>query len=442
MSRLGLGARLALAFAALAALTALVTAGVSAYSTSRQVNDDVDRFLESRSNEIADGRRGPGRNSNTIREIRSVVDSDAEVQIVNDRGEITFTSNLVLPFEAIDKELVDRRSQPILRTVSIEGESYRMITRHRDGGGVAQVARSLSTTDALLSNLRSELLLVGLAMSTIAGLVGWQIAQRTTKPLRTLTSSVEHVAQTQDLSAPVALDRDDEIGRLSDEFESLLATLAHSREQQQQLVQDAAHELRTPLTSVRANVDFLTHAPDLEPDERKAALASIKAELAELSGVLAEVVELATEAPAQAGFEQVDLATVAEAAIAQFELRSNRPVVRRLNSSMVQGNQAALLRAAQNLIANADKYSPADTPIRIGVADGALWVSDAGPGIPVEDRPRIFDRFYRVDRDRSAPGSGLGLAIVAKAAAEHGGSVWVGDAAAGGAKVGFTLPTS
>jgi two-component system sensor histidine kinase MprB len=78
--------------------------------------------------------------------------------------------------------------------------------------------------------------------------------------------------------------------------------------------------------------------------------------------------------------------------------------------------------------------------ITVSVLNGSLFVSDDGPGIAVGERDRIFDRFYRSDRDRSAPGSGLGLAIVAKAAAEHAGSVWVREAEGGGAEVGFTVP--
>lgn len=450
--RLGLGARLAIAFALLAALTALLTAGVSVYSTSRQVNGDIDRFLDALSLEIAEGPRGSNardergrsgrgqRGANTDAVIQTLVDLEAEAQFVDRDGEVLIVTGISLPFEAVDESLLDDRGRPVFRTVTIDGEEYRMVTRHVDGGGVVQVARSLGTTKALLSDVRTEQLLVGLVMSALAGFIGWQIAQRTTKPLRSLTASVEEVAKTQDLSTSVALDRDDEIGRLSDEFESLLATLGESREQQQQLVQDAAHELRTPLTSVRANVDFLTHAKDLDPEERQASLTSIKAELAELSAVLAEVVELATESPGSASFEPIDLVTVAEAAIAQFELRSARPVIRDLSSSPVLGDHATLVRAAQNLIGNADKYSPADSPITVGVADGELWVADSGPGIPLDDRDRIFDRFYRVDRDRSAPGSGLGLAIVAKAAREHGGDGWVRESPTGGAMVGFSLP--
>jgi two-component system sensor histidine kinase MprB len=104
-------------------------------------------------------------------------------------------------------------------------------------------------------------------------------------------------------------------------------------------------------------------------------------------------------------------------------LRSARPVVRKLTPCLVAGDHGALVRATQNLIGNADKYSPEGLPITVSVLNGSLFVSDEGPGIDVGDQDRIFDRFYRSDRDRSAPGSGLGLAIVAKAAAEVGFTV-------------------
>jgi len=460
--RFGLGARLALAFTLLAVLTAFVTAGVSAYSTRRQVNADVDRFLEGRSLDIAEGRRvdvprqggiRPGRNNgfpprppadttpiDVIDEIRSLVESDAEVQILSEEGNVLGTAGVVLPFEASDAKFLVRFEPVLLRTVEVAGEEYRMITRHVEGGGAVQVAQSLSTTNALLGDLRSELLLVGVIMSGLAALLGWGIAQTTTRPLRKLTRTIETVAATEDLSTPVLLDRSDEIGRLSEEFDSLLKTLGSSRDQQQRLVQDAAHELRTPLTSVRANIDFLGMAPDLDEEQRRATLASIKAELGELSSVLAEVVELATKSRGPASFEELDLAWVAEAALAQFELRSARPVVRKLTPCLVAGDHGALVRATQNLIGNADKYSPEGLPITVSVLNGSLFVSDEGPGIDVGDQDRIFDRFYRSDRDRSAPGSGLGLAIVAKAAAEHQGNVWAREASGGGAEVGFTVP--
>jgi len=450
LARLGLGAKLAIAFAGLAAFTALVTAGVSAYSTSRQVNADVDRFLQTRSLDISEGRRANSdrprgnrpRLGSVANEVRELVESDAEVQLLDQQGRIVLSSGAVLPVEAIDLAVANRERQSELRTIQIDGESYRIVTRRTEGGGAVQVAKSLSTTNDLLGDLRNELILVGLAMSALAAAIGWSIAQSTTRPLRRLTQQVEAVAETKDLSTPVALDRSDEIGRLSEEFDQLLKTLGASQDQQQRLVQDAAHELRTPLTSVRANIDFLERAADLDPAERQSTLRSIKAELHELSSVLAEVVELATDDRPSTSFEPVDLAIVAESALAQFELRSTRTVVRELSSSVVAGDVATLTRAATNLLANAHKYSPDDLPITVGVSNGDLWVADHGPGIAEDERERVFDRFYRSDGDRSAPGSGLGLAIVAKAARAHGGEPWVRTTRGGGATVGFSLPVS
>jgi two-component system sensor histidine kinase MprB len=93
-----------------------------------------------------------------------------------------------------------------------------------------------------------------------------------------------------------------------------------------------------------------------------------------------------------------------------------------------------------NLLDNAVKWSPPDATVIVQLHEGVLSVADSGPGIDPEDRPHIFDRFYRADGARSQPGSGLGLAIVAQAVAQHGGTISVGDSPTGGARFDVAIP--
>ena len=101
---------------------------------------------------------------------------------------------------------------------------------------------------------------------------------------------------------------------------------------------------------------------------------------------------------------------------------------------------ALVLRAVGNLLENAAKFAPADTPIEVREAGGVITVRDHGPGIPAADLPHVFDRFYRADAARSLPGSGLGLAIVAQVAAECGGRAEAANAEGGGARMTLTIP--
>ncbi|MCL4113915.1 UNVERIFIED_CONTAM: hypothetical protein GTU68_024099 [Idotea baltica] len=109
-------------------------------------------------------------------------------------------------------------------------------------------------------------------------------------------------------------------------------------------------------------------------------------------------------------------------------------------SGTVRGDHALLTRAITNLVNNAVKFTDDDTEIDIDVFDGSVTVSDQGPGIPAEDLPHIFDRFYRATAARSAPGSGLGLAIVHQIVVGHGGTVHAANRPEGGAQIGFSLP--
>ena len=151
--------------------------------------------------------------------------------------------------------------------------------------------------------------------------------------------------------------------------------------------------------------------------------------------------ELATDShDADAPMAPVDLADVVSRSVERWQGRVDREISLVAESAMVSGNEAMIERAVTNLLGNAHKFSPPGEPIDVVVWDGFVSVRDRGPGIPVADRARVFDRFYRADATRTMPGSGLGLAIVAQIVERHGGETWVAESEHGGADVGFHLP--
>jgi two-component system sensor histidine kinase MprB len=169
-------------------------------------------------------------------------------------------------------------------------------------------------------------------------------------------------------------------------------------------------------------------------------IEDIDAEIQELSLLVTELVELAAEAPSgELMMGDLDLGEIAERVADKYRRRTGRTIGVTVDESPVIGDAAYLERAVSNLIDNATKWSPEDSPVEITVHEGRVTVRDRGPGINPEDRPYVFDRFYRASNARSRPGSGLGLSIVAKAAADHGGSVFVGESI-DGAEVGFDIP--
>ncbi len=445
---MSLGVRFALVVATVAALTAVAVGGASYLTTNRQVTAEVDTFLKQRVGDIDEGRRGRSSDRRDNKDdndddLIDIVSADAVVQYLDPDGRVLSSTGIALPVTEIDRQLADKDGPAVLRTVAIDGSDYRLITDHlsRDDGAI-QVARSLDESAGLLDVLRTRLLVVAGLVALLAGVVGWIVAQRTTRPLRALSSAVDEVAQTRDLSTPVPESGNDEVGRLAREFNQMLQALQRSEDQQRRLVQDAAHELRTPITSVTANVDWLLRAGDIDSDTRNETLTSVRRELGELNDVMAEVIELATDAHEPAQPLPLDLVALAQQAVDRFVDRTNRDVTIVGPPTSMIGDHDGLTRAVTNLLNNAHKYSPANKPIEVHVGAGFLFVDDAGPGIPEHDRQAVFDRFYRRDEDRSMPGSGLGLAIVARIVDQHGGSCVVTDSHLGGARIGFSFPAA
>jgi two-component system sensor histidine kinase MprB len=290
------------------------------------------------------------------------------------------------------------------------------------------------------------MLLFGLAGVIAAGMAGWGVARNGLRPVRRLTSSVEHIARTEDLT-PLPVEGDDEIARLATAFNQMLTALSASRDRQRQLVADAGHELRTPLTSLRTNLDLLTQADGpggahgLPPEARAELLEDVRAQIEELTTLIGDLVELARDDPMTHVVEAVDLAEVLDRAVARVRRRATGITFDVTGQPWwVVGEPAALERAITNLLDNAAKWSPREGTVTVRLADGVLTVDDEGTGIAPADLPHVFDRFYRSQESRSMPGSGLGLSIVRQVAVRHSGTVVASASPAGGARLTLWLP--
>ena len=300
-------------------------------------------------------------------------------------------------------------------------------------------------TERALAVIRNRTLLSVSLVIVGAAIIGWLIGRQVTRRLVRLTQAADDVAVTGRLDVEVPVSGSDETGRLGAAFNGMLGALARSRDQQQQLVQDAGHELRTPLTSLRTNVAVLRRFDDLPPEARRQLVDDLDSETKELTALVNELVELATDRRDDEPEQESDLGALCEQAAARVRRRTGREITVVADDSMVSCRPAAIDRAIVNLIDNAAKFSAAEdnagSVIDVEVADGRLAVSDRGPGIPADDLPHIFDRFYRSVASRSLPGSGLGLAIVRDIVESHGGTVFAEARQGGGSTVGFTLPT-
>ena len=323
--------------------------------------------------------------------------------------------------------------------VDVDGHHVRLHTQAISGGGAIQVGRDVAEIDQTLEGLALLLALTAVVGVAVAALVGLVVAKRSLRPIGELTAATERVAQSRDLTAALPTPAThDEVGRLTESFNTMLAALATSREQQQRLVTDASHELRTPLASLRTTIELLQRADaapagDLSEAQRAELYDHAVDELGELTHLATELVDLATDAPTATGDPtEVRLDRVAEAAVERAGRRTGQTIAITAEPTTVAGHQAPIERAVTNLVDNACKWNPLGTTIDVEVSPGRIQVRDHGPGVPADERERVFERFARGRDAQSVPGSGLGLSIVRQVADDHGGRAWLEGAEGGG----------
>ena len=435
--------KIAIAMAVLTAFTAIIVA-VSTYAvTDNRVRSEVDQYLDGYAQRFQDP---DGRQavitcaSNNVRRLPQGVQRDPDAiqgvafQCLDKSGSVINTIGVgTLPVSEKDLAIAASGRNETTRTVRVNGKTWRVETVGVAQGGAIQIARDYGETNRVLSTLRVWLSLIVVAAAAISALVGWLIARRATKPLVQLTDAAEEVANTGRLDVDVPEAGKDEPGRLARAFATMLAALGQSRDQQQQLVQDAGHELRTPLTSLRTNVETLQRYPDLPSETRDVILSDLQSETRELGALVDELVQLATDTWDDEPEDSVSLDFIAERVAERTRRRTGRVVELDVQSAVMIGRPRELTRAIGNLVDNAAKFSDDPTPVEVMVRPGTVVVRDHGSGINAEDQPHLFDRFYRAADARSKPGSGLGLAIVDQIVRAHGGTVTATNAPDGGA---------
>jgi two-component system, OmpR family, sensor histidine kinase MprB len=430
-------ARLTLVAAAAVALAVVVASIVVWLVVHGQLLGQVDNALRNRATDLLSVPVPGLRIDNGVLDLGQPpfgVVSDY-VQAVPPSGPPVLTAfeNQPLPVSEDARAAARGPGKPFFSGTHVAGTDWRVLTVPGVGGYALQIARPLTEVNHTLHRITIFLLVIAAGGVAVAAGLGLLVSGAALVPVRRLRRAAEHVAETGDLSERIPAGGTDELSKLATSFNTMLAALEDSRRVQRQLVADASHELRTPLTSLRTNLEVLASERTLPPGERERLLTDVVDQLGEMTGLVAELIELARGEQHPELAEDVRLDLVAADAVERA--RRNRPGVEfkaELEESLVRGVPATIERAVGNLLDNAAKWSPPGAEVEIGVRDGTVTVRDHGPGIDEADLPYVFDRFYRASSARGMPGSGLGLAIVRQVAEAHGGEVVAEKAEGGG----------
>jgi heavy metal sensor kinase len=311
---------------------------------------------------------------------------------------------------------------------------------------IVQVAQSLADVQESLRTLLFTLLVSSPILTLLAGVGGYLLAARALAPIDEMTATARKISA-EDLSARLeVVNREDEVGRLAQTFNEMLARLEDSFRRERQFTNDASHELRTPLTAMQAILGMIREK-HRTPAEYEQAIDDLSEETDRLRALVENLLRLARGEKQPYHFEPVDLSL-----LLQDVADSLRPLAEAKGLALrcdlpadltVWGDSDELIRLFVNLLDNAIKYTEhGEVTLCAGQREKRVEVTiaDTGPGIAPEHLPHIFDRFYRVEESRTLRGAGLGLAIAKEIVNAHGGKIEVQSKIGKGSVFTVSLP--
>jgi two-component system sensor histidine kinase MprB len=347
----------------------------------------------------------------------------------------------LLPVTTAIRSVARGERSEVFFNSSVAGSPVRIYAFYLGDGTALEISHPLDDVRSALHDLLIASVVVTAGGVALAVLIGALVAFAALRPVRRLSAAVRAVAATGELSHHVEVSGHDELAQMAAGFNAMLDALDESLGRQRRLVADASHVLRTPLATVRTNVEVLRRADELDTDDRAQLIRDTVTQIAELTRLVNNLIELARGEEEQGAFGVARLDELVASVVS--EARRNYPSVRfelSTVSSIVWASPDRLAKALGNLVDNAAKWTKPSTPVEVTVGNRSVTVRDHGPGVDPADASRIFDRFYRSLSARGIPGSGLGLAIAKQAVEAHAGHIEVRNAAGGGAEFVVWFP--
>ena len=382
------------------------------------------------------------------------MDADVSVQVwgLDDKLQASFGTlgNSHSPFDPFDKRAV----QPVFQETNLSNMPLRVlnIPLLHNGKRVAvmQIAASLDTVVAARRYLVFVMLVVWMYGVIMAGVASSFTVGRALEPLKSIVETAKHINRADDLSRriPSLGSEEDEIGSLISTFNQTLERLETLFTSQQRFLADVSHDLRTPLTVIKGNVDLMRHMKSFDEE----SLTSVDQEAGRLTRLVGGLLLLAQ---AESGslpltLRPVELDLLMTEVFQEMHILAGGKVRVHLNEIdqlMVNGDRDRLKQVLINLVANAIQYTPLGGDVFLSVAkvgnQARIICRDTGPGIPAEDLPHIFERFYRAEKSRTrsnTAGFGLGLSITKWIVEHHGGRISVDSKEGRGTTFAIWLP--
>ncbi|MBF6236389.1 HAMP domain-containing histidine kinase [Nocardia otitidiscaviarum] len=358
-------------------------------------------------------------------------------------GDTWIDSDSALATSALLSPDIAGGSEESTRRVTVAGKPYLRVGLPLNArGDMFYEFTPIAELDSTLRMLRNLLIACAIVASSVGAVLGVWASRRVLKPLHQLAVTASRIASGElDTRLPRTDDRD--LSDTVDAFNTMVDSLQQRIERERRLVGDVSHELRTPLTTLVTSVGVMNKYEEQLPERMRRALRLTSDELSHMRRMLDDMLELArVDAGVHRG--DVELLSLGELLTHALAERHYPPeLLTVVSDSIIEGRRLELERTVANLLENATRHGggPVAVTVRRDGADAVITVDDAGPGVPVADRNRIFERFATIRVERGAAvGTGIGLALVSETVAAHGGRVYCEDRPGGGARFVVRLP--
>ena len=428
--------------------------GVVYFSLTNSLTAQIDQTLSRVANEIIRVYRNPEALPLTLRALN--ITSNTYVQVWNDEGQLLWQStssprvegafdpdSLLLEENVFTHRVVSEMRMRVLTVPVILQMDGRIVAR-------IQIASPVDGVDLVRGMLIDVLIAAGLIATIVAAAIGYIAASAALRPIDQVTNTVLKITRADDLSRriPLSAPPRSEDGRLIEAINETLERLEDVFDVQRRFLADVSHELRTPLTTIRGNVDLIRHTGEVDEE----SLIAITDEVNRMTRLVGDLLLLAKAESGKLtlGNEIVELDTLLLEVYRQAKLLARNQVsicISHEDQARVLGDRDRLKQVVLNIVSNALDHTPTAGKVTLNLKCVHKWaclsVKDTGSGIPEEELPHIFNRFYRVDRSRrrkASGGVGLGLSIANWIVINHGGRIEVSSQQGKGSEFAIWLP--